>query len=393
MWTADSIGARNVNNMTVGISGTGHPGTYGRSDSNKRLYLRLAAGILIVSVAWFLGHPRGVSISGNTVAYWLDQVPSPREGALLPKDNPLTRAGPEIIPELLAAIGRRYATREVIKRYSRFIPKPFHKPLGMDLPSGSEVHGYAAYRLGLMGEAASNAVPTLLELLKFHRKYTFDGDRARIIQALGFIGPPASGAASSLVRELQNPNDWVKRTTARTLLRMGTVPSEAVPFLKENLCMMEVGAGVTAVALIAAEETPANISRVSSMLTNETPTRLELERRLDAATSLTFLKSVPSQLKTILEGMLDDDDTNVRQAAAIGLARPNEEILPRIIELLMERLINPRLEVDSAEALGRIGPQAKRAISALQIVDGYVSWNIAREAQRKIEPAAGGNAE
>ena len=161
-------------------------------------------------------------------------MPSPGEGALLPKENSLTRAGPEIIPDLLAAIERRYATREVIKRYSRFIPGPFHKPFGEDLPSGSEVHGYAAYRLGLMGEAASNAVPTLLELLKFHRRFSFDGDRARMIQALGFIGPPAREAAPSLVKELQNPSDWVKRTTARTLLQMGTVPSEAVPFLKRK---------------------------------------------------------------------------------------------------------------------------------------------------------------
>jgi hypothetical protein len=83
-----------------------------------------------------------------------------------------------------------------------------------------------------MGEAASNAVPTLVELLKFHRKYSFDGDRARIIQALGFIGPRASEAAPSLVRELQNPSDWVKRTTARTLLQMGTVPSTSTLALR-----------------------------------------------------------------------------------------------------------------------------------------------------------------
>ena len=59
----------------------------------------------------------------------------------------------------------------------------------------------------------------------------------------------------------------------------------------------------------------------------------------------------------------------------------------------MEGLINPRLEVDSDRRSGESRTRVKRAISALQIVDGYVSWNVAREAQRKIEPSAGGNAE
>jgi len=319
------------------------------------------------------------------VAYWLDKVPAGLPDALLPADNPLVRAGPEIIPALLAAIHKSYGGRDFINRFRGYIPPFLQKRVGEQRPPAWQIRSLAAFRLGLMGSAASNAVPTLVGLLS--KPSTYIGDKGRVIQALGFIGPSAEQAVPVLVENLDDQNEWILMTAAYSLLQIGTVPPEAIPTLKRNLSDRKSQAHVAAlmaVALLAAEGTPETVSRVELMLT----AKGDRNAREAVAADLSFLSSVPDELKPILTRMLDEEDASVRQGAALGLARPHADNLPRIIQVLVEGLENGQFQSRCARALGRIGPDAAVARRELENAQGYVLGIAARDALARIEGGA-----
>src|ERR687887_243882 len=93
--------------------------------SKKRRYSLIALGALIISAAWLsIRHEAEPLVSGKPVAYWLDSLPPGGYGPLLPEDNPLVQAGPEIVPSLIAAIDKSRTGRDFIDRYRRRLP-PF----------------------------------------------------------------------------------------------------------------------------------------------------------------------------------------------------------------------------------------------------------------------------
>jgi HEAT repeat protein len=236
----------------------------------------------------------------------------------------------------------------------------------------------AAFRLGLFGPAASNAVPTLINLLKEPTSY--NGDKGRVIQALGFIGAPAQHAVPFLVDSLSDSNQWIQMTAAYSLLQIGTVPVTAIPALKRNLSDPGHIAALMAVALLAAEQSPEAHSRVESMLTS----RGDGNTQAHVAAALTFVKDVPDNLKAILRRMLQDEDASVPQGAAIGLAKPHADNLDQIIQVLVEGLKQGQFQIRCAQALGKIGPEAASAGPKLEQAKGYVLGIAAREAQAKV---------
>src|SRR4051812_28327788 len=116
--------------------------------SRKRSFLFIAVAALIVSAAWLLiGHRAEPLVSGKPVAYWLDRLPSDASSGLLPADNPLAKAGPEIGPSLIAAINRSYAARDFIAVRQRFLPPFLRKYLPNQHTPAWEIRQVAAFRL------------------------------------------------------------------------------------------------------------------------------------------------------------------------------------------------------------------------------------------------------
>ena len=350
--------------------------------TRKRLHRALAIVATAVLIA-FIGRQlraRGPAplVSGKPVAYWLENLPPEAQAALLPADHPLAQAGPEIIPSLIDAIEKGYATRDFINRHRGQLPQFLHKCLPKQSTPGYEIRQVAAFRLGLFGPVASNAVPTLIELLK--KPDTYVGNKGRVIQALGFIGPPAKQAVPFLVDGLRDQNQWIRQTAAYSLLQIGTVPPVAIPALRRNLGDTGYVAASMAAALWVAEHSPEALSRIRSMLI----AKGDRNTRAHAAAALAFLSELPPELNPILARMMDEDDPSVRQGAALGLARPHAENLDRIIEVLVEGLRNGQFQIRCAEALGRIGPAAAVSKPSLEQATGYVLRIAAKDALAKV---------
>ena len=118
--------------------------------NKKLLSLLIAVSALIISVAWLSLRPASEPlVSGKSVAYWLDRLPPEAVSGLLPSDNPLVQAGPEIVPPLIAAIDQSYAARDFTHRCLRVLPPFLRKQLPtQDVPAW-QIREVAAFRLGL----------------------------------------------------------------------------------------------------------------------------------------------------------------------------------------------------------------------------------------------------
>ena len=347
--------------------------------SRKRLYWMIPIGALIILAAWLLIVKTSEALaSGRSVGYWLDRLPSEASGGLLPAGHPLARAGPEIAPSLIAAINRDYAARDLLVRSGRFLPPFLRKYLPSEHTPAWEIREVAAFRLGLMGGAASNAVPALIDLL--NKPVAYAGDKGRVIQALGDIGPPAKQAIPVLVSNLNDKSEWIRMTAACSLLQIGIVPSEAAPALKRNLGDTGYVAALMAVALLAVQKDVESLLRVELMLRAGG----DGNTRAHAAAALAFLPELPDGLKPILNQMLDENDASVRQGAAIALARPRAEKLQRITEVLIEGLRDGQFQIRCAQALGRMGPEGAAARSELERAQGYVLGIVAQDALARI---------
>ncbi|MFK7693152.1 HEAT repeat domain-containing protein [Paenibacillus sp. HJGM_3] len=95
-----------------------------------------------------------------------------------------------------------------------------------------QTRGYLAFALGELGEAASEAVPALIEHLQ--DKTTFV--RQHAAEALGIIRRPASLVVPALCQVLLNdPDNFTRYTAALALARVGKEAAAAVPSLEQAL--------------------------------------------------------------------------------------------------------------------------------------------------------------
>jgi len=348
--------------------------------TRNRLYWVFGAVILLAFGVWQFGRGEPSPLtSGKPVAYWLDHLPfMGLPEPLLRDDNPLALAGPEIIPSLIHEIKNRSTIMDFINRYRWRFPRFLQNRLPKEGPPGYFIRVVAAFRLGMFGPVASNAVPCLVELLR--KPATYSGDRGRIIQALGFIGPNATKATPLLVESLSDPSEWIRMTAAYSLLQIGVVPPEAAPALKRNLRDTGYVAASMAVGILVAEPSVEARARIESMLTKN----LDGNTRAHVAAALGLLRQIPDEVTPILRRMLEEDSPSLRQGAAIGLARPHTENLKRIVAVLVEGLKEGQFQIRCADALGRIGPEASDAIADLENAKGYVLRNAAAQARARI---------
>lgn len=360
---------------------------------HKRVSLTLAVVVTASFIAlvcnYSVHRDQTKVVLGKPVSYWLTKLPTEAHG-LIPADNPLVEAGPEIIPQLIVAAHRSYATEDFVNRHRGLCPRLLQKYLPDPSPPGRVIREAAAFRIGWFGSVASNAVPSLLELLS--NNPAFAVDQGRVIQALGNIGPAAEPAVPILVKYLSDTNEWIRMTACYSLLQIGKVPREAVRALKKNLGDTGYVAALMAVALWVAEPDQENVSRIGRLLVENG----DGNTRPHVAAALGFSEQVPAEVRSTLLGMLGEGDPSVRQGAAIGLARPHAEHLERIIKVLTEGLESGQFQVRCAESLGRIGPGAASSKPYLEEATGYVLRCVAKDSLARItvgssEPGSAAN--
>jgi hypothetical protein len=123
-------------------------------------------------------------------------------------------SGPERIAAASALAG--VGNREVVPHILTLLPK-----------DGGEVPLSAIDALARLGPEASSAVPALLEMLPHAKNHV----QMRIADAFGMIGVNSPEVRDALVNILKSPDVFTRRYACLAMVRLGTTPESALPWL------------------------------------------------------------------------------------------------------------------------------------------------------------------
>src|SRR5688572_6766672 len=321
----------------------------------------LALAIILTLIFWNSGRGEtGTLLAGKPVSYWLRSLPFEADRGFVGFDHPLEQAGPEIIPDLIAAIETKRDRYSFYSKFIRFFPPPVAKLLPPPDAPIHRVKTFAAFRLGQFGPAASNAAPALAD---YYRSKTNASGVDRVIQALGNIGPASEPALPVLLEAFGNPQ-VPKSWAANTLLQIGKVPAEAIPYLENEVSSgQDYSKGIAVVALSVAKRDRESLELVHSFLQSS-----NRSHRAYTAFSLHYQPQISAETKQILFAMLSDKEQGVPQAAAVALAHAGERS-EELVSTLIEGLKRGEFRIPCALALGRLGSMAKEAIPELRNYD------------------------
>lgn len=341
----------------------------------------------------------GPIIAGKPTVYRLEHVPnrSPRDA--LDPDNPLEKAGPEIIPYLINALHGDYGSKGNLVNglgglFYRLSPSGLQQHLREPIARVVTIQGFAASRLGRFGTNAAVAVPAMTELYK---SWTWrNAGREAIIVALGKIGPPAAESIPALLSSLSETNGPTGWTDARpgflivtSMMQMGHVPSEATNLLDSLEKKGGNPAGAASVAAWMSHPTPESLERIHVNLEIGPDVFL----RAGTARALEFPNKLPKSTIQKLRPLLADASLFVQQGAAMALARHgDEQDRSRALLVLTNGVTLPMgFRALCVESLGSMGPRAKEALPMLRatLAKEYqpeLKWAL-EEAIRKIESA------
>jgi HEAT repeat protein len=245
----------------------------------------------------------------------------------------------------------------------------------------------AAWALGQLGPDAKKAVPALGRLLQEDKDVLVRRDAA---QALGTIGHDAHSALSILLAHFKRDPDVVVRRTALSAL-VGVVGSEDTDQVGDELrkALNDPDPDVKedaafALANIGGPDATAALPILRKALKEDD----DQGRRL-AATALANIGQFALEAAGDLRDALGDPDREVRLSAALALGRMGPQAskaLPALVKVL-----DPSQPEDvrkfAAEAIANIGPDDPQALAALLSVFGekgnyYVKhravWALAR---------------
>jgi HEAT repeat protein len=227
-----------------------------------------------------------------------------------------------------------------------------------------EHRGPAAHVLMYLGPDAASAVPALIDAIN-HADNQLDSailhSRVQLIQALGGIGPGASGATKTLASRLRtDPDYFVRQYAAETLGRIGPQAAEAVPELRLALKDKAVQVrdhAAPALGLIGSKAAQAIPDLLQTMRTDKSN-----QTRWLAAHSLTQIgmQGQKSAVPLLIEGLADEDVNVVFHCAvALGQIGPDAKAALAALERVQK---NPRvpLQTKIAEAIGKIRGTSKQ---------------------------------
>jgi len=227
----------------------------------------------------------------------------------------------------------------------------------LDEEAGPELRLEAVQALGAIGPPASPAVPGLLVALK-------DKDtRVRVAAAttLGRIGPGAKRASRALGDALRDGDVEVRRQAAGALGEVGPAAAGGVPALLRG-----VGSNDTEMMRICI--------RALGLIGPETKTimpaldeQLKSQNRDVREAAIRAVGNMGAEAKRAVPGLLNvvvvEQHEELRTAAMDALVSLGEEAVPDTAKALKDD--RPPMRLAACAILGRIGPRAGKAATAL----------------------------
>ena len=235
------------------------------------------------------------------------------------------------------------------------------------------VRRYSVETLGKIGPESKHVVPAITSALK-------DKDatvRHAAVRALAGIGPAASSATSSLLGLLQHDDISTRAIAVFALGRIGqdarAATRELIQLLKDDILQEEASVALRRIG-VTGEDVPALIE----VLTHD------LVRSRQLAT-LHLARVGPNAKPAVAALVASLEDEQMREFAihAIGhLGYAAKPAVPELIKFLADD--SYYIRAGTAEALGRIGPDAIGALPMLEAAANDVNALARRHAQQAI---------
>lgn len=242
-----------------------------------------------------------------------------------------------------------------------------------------DVRAAAARALGKLADGVG--LPFLLEALQDHSPKVVDAAGETLLVA---VSPEAPSATSELVNALQDPNNLVRAFAAQSLAADSS--PQVLAGLKETLNSDLYLAKLWAIRTLGFVGDSSVSEDVRPFLTSP-----DYPLREAAVLALCRLRDLDSSASLI--GALNDRRTDVRQAAALGLAllRPgkNEKMMSSLLIAINDQ--HAALRAAAASALGEIGDA--QAIEALEKATADVQDSVAVAATAALAVASNESAE
>jgi len=213
------------------------------------------------------------------------------------------------------------------------------------------VRKWGAISMALVGPAAQEAIPSLLQLVSDRQKDV--GQAARV--ALSEIGAPDAQQLPTLLRALQDPRESVLCESANSIGKMGPAANEAIPVLMDMIhrpvptpsCLEDALASLVV-------SVPTVLPPVVKLLGNA---NAEVRRKAANIISQTALKS-SDQALSLLRFLSTEKDPEVRKflAKALSMPEPHEEGAEPLFTAALGQSHNEMVRLAALDGLRHLSP-------------------------------------
>jgi HEAT repeats len=323
----------------------------------RRIFFIVVLAIVLGGFAWYVLRSREPRYEGKSLTYWLEQynetamVQHGKEEECAQAKHAVhqigTNANPTLLRMLRAKDSRLMIKLETLVGQQRFVKSPF--------VSADQKHDLANTGFGILGAEAKDAVPGLISI---YRENISEDLRTTAANALRLIGPAAKEAVPALLESLARPNLSME-ADGNTIDALGEIhshPELVVPALLK--CLNDSNQNIRWLAMGSIASFGADARMAVPALLAEA-TNPASRSRGPAIQALGRIRCEPETFLPVLRRGLKDPNPQIRVAAAEALGDFGPDAKPAIPDLLAA------LHDDSTEfrevtatALRKIDPEA-----------------------------------
>jgi HEAT repeat protein len=350
-----------------------------------RILFLVVAGILLLTVGWFVFERREPSYQGRTLTQWLHAA----QGQYPESDSVEVRAirhiGTKWISTLLA-----YAAAAKDRPLMKFLVnwRMRHPRFYLPVSSQYDKESLAETGFAFLGADGTSAVPALIRSLR-ENDY---GKWTSAARCLASIGPAAEPAVPDLIKVFvrENTAGYQPQAAAYALGRIGPSAQSAAPALKAGLTNSSLPCRIYSQAALI------NIGAVSISPLIE---QLKATNNAPSGAAWAVIRFCGTNARPAVPWLISwlNTTNGVMQANCLSvLGRLHQEpdaCVPAISPFLNSN--DPGLKETAIEALGEFGKAAKPAVPALLRCLDDVEDNVrmtTTNALREIDPEAAAKA-